>query len=232
LQQQISKFAISTPDKIAITGDQQHFSYQQLLTEIKNVIPLLEFGNTEKIEQQKTVVMIMDNHPAWAFIDLALLFAEHCAIPLPKFFSIEQLMHALLDSNADIILLDNPSLNDKTSISDQLIQRLNDQIQYQKIITIAHQKLILIHLKKRTTLATQPLLISKISYTSGTTAQPKGVLLSANAIESKVISLAQASEANVNDCSISILHIHTEILDLFRNATCYTDIKYGIKIYA
>ena len=40
-----------------------------------------------------------------------------------------------------------------------------------------------------------------------------------------------ATSMNCNDCSISTFHIHSETLELFNNAMCYTDIKYGIKIY-
>jgi hypothetical protein len=40
-----------------------------------------------------------------------------------------------------------------------------------------------------------------------------------------------ATSLNCKDCSISTFHIFSETLELFEKATCYTDIKYEIKIY-
>ena len=40
-----------------------------------------------------------------------------------------------------------------------------------------------------------------------------------------------ATSLNCNDCSISTFDIDAEVLDMFKNATCYTDFKYKIEIY-
>lgn len=51
--------------------------------------------------------------------------------------------------------------------------------------------------------------IRKITYTSGTTAQPKGVMLSQQAILSKVVALAAACEVSDRDTALSILPLST-----------------------
>lgn len=40
-----------------------------------------------------------------------------------------------------------------------------------------------------------------------------------------------ATSLNFNDCSISAFDIDEEVLDIFKNATCYTDFKYKLEIY-
>ncbi len=40
-----------------------------------------------------------------------------------------------------------------------------------------------------------------------------------------------ATSLNCNDCSISTFDIDAEVLDIFKNAACYTDFKYKIEIY-
>lgn len=199
LDKNIHKFAEKNPDKLAIQGDTIALNYQQLLEEIATATAAL--GLTSDNDCQ-TFAILVDNHPAWAVLDLALLFNKQCTVPLAKFFSIKQLKHALIDSNAEFIILDESLINT------QIMDDLDDIILTKKSLLIAQKKLSWFHIKKKAANQSQQN-IAKITYTSGTTDKPKGVLLSEQAIMSKVVSLAAASEANENDISLSILPLST-----------------------
>lgn len=201
LQQKIVAQALSNPNKIAIQGANSSLDYQSLVNEVERIIR--DFGLSASDPQ--SFAIIMDNDPAWAVFDLALLFTHQSAIPLPKFFSIEQLKHALIDSGVENLIVDD------SVIANSLIIELQDIIKTEKKITIANRHLNCYQLE----IPSQPLINSdhtsavKITYTSGTTSKPKGVVLSENAIISKVVALAEASEARENDISLSILPLST-----------------------
>ncbi|MCU7939861.1 MAG: AMP-binding protein [gamma proteobacterium symbiont of Bathyaustriella thionipta] len=208
LLKKIHETAVKRPQKIAIQGNDVALDYSTLLKEIESACAYLKLtcGLTADNDQQ-TFALLLDNHPAWAVVDLALFFNEQCAVPLPRFFSIEQLKHALLDSQADYLILDD------SDIYIPLFHELNDRILSQDSIHIAGISLNLLSLKKPPGLLENKTIcikkIAKITYTSGTTDKPKGVLLSEQAILTKVMSLAIASEVVEDDVSLSILPLST-----------------------
>ena len=207
LDSKIREFAKKNPDKLAIQGDTVSFNYHELLNEIEIAASSLGLMSDDK---QQTFAILLDNHPAWAVLDLALLFNKQCTVPLPHFFSTKQLKHALLDSDAEHIILDESDINT------QLINDLDDIILTKANFYIAEKKLYWFRINNKTAISSNQepkqksiQKIAKITYTSGTTSNPKGVLLSEEVIMSKVVSLLAASEANENDVSLSILPLST-----------------------
>ena len=199
LEQKIREVAVTHSDKLAIQGDTITLNYQQLLNEIEIATTSLGLSSVDK---RQTYAILLDNHPAWAVLDLTLLFNNQCAVPLAKFFSIKQLKHALLDSHAEYIILDESLINIK------IINELDDIILTKESLCIAEKKLIFVRIINNTDKQSKQN-ISKITYTSGTTDKPKGVLLTEDVIMSKVMSLAVACEANETDISLSILPLST-----------------------
>ena len=200
LEKRIRAYAVEQAHKIAIYGEESNLDYQHLLTEIETVTASLALPDNSS--GQQSFVFIMDNHPAWAVLDLALLFSKQCAVPLPKFFSIEQLHHALTDSQADYLITDN-------TVDERLLESLQSTIISRQTIVAAGKTLNLFHLKKQRPDTIIKRHAAKITYTSGTTDHPKGVILSEQSILAKVVSLADASGANKNDRSLSILPLST-----------------------
>ncbi|MCK5663985.1 MAG: AMP-binding protein [Thiotrichaceae bacterium] len=200
----IHETAASSPNKIALQNNTISLSYQDLIKEIKAAGIALEL---KKGENQQTFALLLDNHPAWAVLDLALLSNKQCAVPLPKFFSIEQLKHALLDSRSEYLIFDDSQINT------QLIDELNGRICRTDSITIAGKKLNIVCLNNNSVILDKTQMcnekIVKITYTSGTTDKPKGVLLSEQVIISKVAALSFASEANADEVALSILPLST-----------------------
>ena len=217
LEQKIREYAIQQPHTLAIEGDDSQLDYQSLLDEIETTCSTLGFpGSSDTSQSSHTFAVIMDNHPAWAVLDLCLLFNHQCAIPLPRFFSFEQLRHAVTDSGVEYLILD-PSETNR-----ELMQTLKDHVQSHENIEIAGKALDFYRLNVpadavnsdhyqeqdgRLSDSQQP--IVKITYTSGTTDRPKGVMLSEDTIMSKVESLSRASEANSDDRSLCILPLST-----------------------
>ena len=204
LDKKIKEFARLTPQKTALMGDNSQLVYEQ----IPDAVELLwsELLCLEPALQTKLLrfAFLLDNHPAWAVLDLTLFFKHQCAIPLPPFFSMEQLNHALSDSQANILILEE-SIQARS-----IIDNLSIKVLSQHLLTIAGKTLQVYILQEReSTQQTFNETISKITYTSGTTAQPKGVVLSEQAILAKVIALAEACEVSQKDISLSILPLST-----------------------
>jgi long-chain acyl-CoA synthetase len=88
-------------------------------------------------------------------------------VPLPTFFSGTQILQAVKDADASVLITDNP----------QRFATLFDSLITQKsTIMVAGKCLMMIHLNIATKLL--PALTAKITYTSSTPGQPKGVCLS------------------------------------------------------
>lgn len=210
LEQKIHFFAEKFPQKIAIKGDviadskiDNNFTYQQLLIEIDSISDVLQLS----VNKYQTFALIMNNHPAWAILDLALMFKLQCCVPLPAFFSKDQTKHSILDANVDHLLIEcDVDGTPKQDINNFLEEYFQPGIK----ISIANKQLFFFSLKSKYKVR-QPdeNRIQKITYTSGTTDKPKGVMLSQQAIMTKVEALAEASEANENDIALSILPLST-----------------------
>ena len=205
LEQKIREYASNAPQKTAIQGDELSIDYQELSNEIDLLSSRLGLSHQSPAS---TFALLMDNHPAWAVLDLTLFFNQQCAVPLPGFFSIEQLKHALIDSDVEHLIFDDSPVNL------QLVRVLvnvsfSKEIISKETILIAEKTFNWYRFKPVSIRSGSKPSIVKITYTSGTTDKPKGVLLSEDAIIAKVMSLAEASEANQNDISLSILPLST-----------------------
>lgn len=147
-----------------------------------------------------TVAVLADNGLAWALIDLATLAAGLRAVPLPPFFSPAQLAHAIRSGAVDLLIADARLPLAAFGIRD----------------TFALE-----HLPAGCGLVAARLPASdaaraaihtgtqKITYTSGTTGEPKGVCLALDAMEQVAASLAEASGARLGDTHLSALPLST-----------------------
>ena len=118
--------------------------------------------------------IMMENSPAWVAIDLACIAARKPLLPLPRFFSEKQVQHALENAGANIIFTDQPNRFKGTA----------------KKITIAGQECYRITCSYAP--RKLPTQVAKITYTSGTTDEPKGVCLTQEAMETVASALHAA----------------------------------------
>jgi long-subunit acyl-CoA synthetase (AMP-forming) len=227
LKQKIQAQIKTNGKKLAIRSETSNITYEQLISQTDqlwaDIVKFIQAGHSgvNPEEQQvltkggfaensaKSFAFLMDNHPAWAILDLTLLFNHQCAVPLPRFFSNEQLLHSLKDSNADFLIVDKSPLTRK--LLESLSHKVLEQIDFQ----LAGKELCFCFLNDNkktieTSASTSHYLIkTKVTYTSGTTSQPKGVILSETAIMEKVKALALACEVTEKDRALSILPLST-----------------------
>ena len=197
----IKKHAQQAPESVAILGSHAAFTYDELDKAITALTAKLA------TMQPKVLGIAMDNGPAWVIADFAAMALGIPCVPLPLFFSASQIAHTINDAGID------------TLICDQALT-FASLLQAQQI-TIAHESTVLIgeQIATALTLNTQnntfiPKQTAKITYTSGTTAQPKGVCLSLNTIQSVAQSLLEATDAKDMDCHLCVLPLSTLLENL------------------
>lgn len=202
----IKRFAFKSPNKTALQGEalegnaleprQCKISYAELDMAIDQT------AKTLKHSAAIVLGIAMDNAPAWAIVDLAAMQLNLPVVPLPYFFSAEQIIHAIDDAGINVVLSDNPILFEKLfAANGRKILHQTQQAIGGKVITeftLAIQKANVL-----------PAGTAKITYTSGTTGKPKGVCLDVAALNQVAQSLLEATRARPTDRHLSILPLST-----------------------
>ncbi len=148
----------------ALSGPEQQLSYLQLLEAVDQRCARLQEAGARR------VALALDNSLDWVLWDLALLRSGRVHVPLPGFFSSSQQQHVLDSAGIDTLL--TPA---GTAAPDGF-RALRPGLWQRRPATVARL----------------PAGTCKITYTSGTTGQPKGVCLSAGAQLAVAGSLRQA----------------------------------------
>ena len=203
------------PDATALIGEQHELSYQDLGSAIEQIGALLH------TLPYKTIGLALDNSPLWAVLDLAGMSAGKIIIPLPFFFSPEQIAHSIKDAGISCILTDNPDQYQQILSATKLTTKssYSHVISGQEITEIRLADIPAQQLPEGTV---------KVTYTSGTTGNPKGVCLSAEALYRVADSLLDATDGNPDDRHVSVLPLSTLLenlagvyVPLLAGATCH-----------
>lgn len=190
----IRDMAIATPDAVALVGIQHTLTYQQLIEQVDTYATYFSGISATSI------AVDLDNGPEWAILDLALLLAGKVAIPIPHFFSKQQIGHLISDGGVELLLTQTPD-NYKTvdSYCTSPFQLCGSNIHPIYINQPA---------------AAVPTGTVKVTYTSGTTSTPKGVCIAEQAIETTVKSIAQRAAVTHLDHHLSVLPLTTLLENL------------------
>ncbi|TLS76649.1 long-chain fatty acid--CoA ligase [Mariprofundus erugo] len=179
--------AVNQPDHPALVSASVSISYAELSDAVSQAsVQLGDCGI-------HMMALAADNTPAWAIADLACMQASIPLIPVPHFFSPTQVAHMLQQAGVDAILTDR---------ADQLVGLLSAMsIAHELVAGIAGLQLLRITAQPREL----PEACAKITYTSGSTGEPKGVCLTLAAMERVAASLAERTAACSTDHHLALL---------------------------
>ncbi len=189
LLQRIARHSRQRPERPALADSRCALTYAELQAEIERLCAQLSEG--------QRIALLLGNSCAWAVLDLAILRLGATCIPVPPFFADGQLQHLLADARPDLIITDQP-------------QRLAGMLPIATAQSLAVTGQLLTRFRISGT-STDPLPAdtAKLTYTSGTTGRPKGVLLTGAAMEKVTLSLSEAVQASPDDRTLSLLPLST-----------------------
>ena len=188
LLKRIARHAETRPQAPAIIGSMLTLDYAGLYDSISLIVNWLRRLDVE------TLALDLDNGPAWAVIDLAAMAEEVALVPLPPFFSPQQVCHALKRSGVAMVITDQP---------ERFSQRAAG-LELEETATLGLFGRTLHCLRTPPAERSIPHGMQKVTFTSGTTAEPKGVLLSWRQIEPVVTSLAAAVDVHDDDRHVAL----------------------------
>jgi long-chain acyl-CoA synthetase len=137
------------------------------------------------------LAVLADNGVDWVVADLAALQGGQVHLPLPAFFTSAQIVHAMETAAADSILTDTPALVGALGLGFSPVGRWRDLFLMQRERPVAPMPL--------------PPDTAKISFTSGSTGQPKGVCLSAEGLMQTALAVATTLEDVPLQCHLCAL---------------------------
>lgn len=175
LWDKIQAYTDSQPDEVAIIGDHETYSWSHL----SQAILVLKQQLVETSHQ--TIAFYAENCPAWVIVDVACQLSNITLLPLPAFFSDQQLHHAIKQAGV-------------TAIMHQAADRIGSVVGLSDkgMVEFFAQGLVLHEIEQHP--VSLPKSTAKITFTSGSTGQPKGVCLSIEQQLRVASSLLEATE--------------------------------------
>ena len=142
--------------------------------ELPSILEQLGMQLDRHCPRSRPVAIHLPNSAAWALLDLALLHRRHPVVPVPTFFTDAQVAHVLEQSGASCLLTaSKPQRQPACALS------VLDRALY-----CVPQR----HDKAGPALAPDT---AKVTYTSGSTGEPKGVCLSLQGLETVAESIVE-----------------------------------------
>ena len=196
----LARHAESQPMHCAIENGGQSLSYAGLHAAVTAAATQLQDA------AGSTMALAIRHGPAWAIADLAALASEIPCVPLPPFFTDAQQAHALRDAGVNLLLTDRPDFYALLLQQQGIPASRGDDIRLCST-GIAQFRLSMAP-------ARLPPGTAKVTYTSGTTGSPKGVCLSADAMENVAHALAAATGMTPADRHACLLPLATLLENL------------------
>lgn len=187
----VRHYAAQAPQRSAVRAATVALTYAELLERAEHMARALEARAIE------VAALAADNGAAWLVADLAAQIAGTVIVPLPPYFSGEQIAHALGDSGADALLADP-----------RFAARRDLDLGRTAPFPAVGGELVWARLRANP-IAALPPHTAKITYTSGTTGKPKGVCLSQASMDVVAASLRHAVEPLAIERHLCVLPLAT-----------------------
>jgi len=146
--------ALAAQEGVVLRGASASWSASTVLDEVAAL--------SARLTDCRVLAVLADNSLEWVIADLAALYAGRVHLPLPAFFTQEQLAHALEQTGADAMLTDQPGRVEALGLGYTSVGAWRG----------------LAWMRRECSPVDLPLGTAKVSFTSGSTGAPKGVCLS------------------------------------------------------
>ncbi|GAB2176686.1 AMP-binding protein [Dongia sp. agr-C8] len=187
--QALRRHAAERPHATAIIGGDRALDYAGLAERVLSVASTLLAGRSRRCG------LLLDNGIGWAVCDLAARWTRTPLVPIPTFFSPQQLAHVIASSGIDSLITDRPLAELET-------------IRREEIGSLIGQRASCLRLQPaRATVL--PGRTAKVTYTSGTTGAAKGVCLADAATDRVAQSLLEVSRGSAEDRHLCLLPLAT-----------------------
>lgn len=194
----IHEYASTQGSSAALISNGVILSYKELSNKLD------ELSETLSQHAGKCAGVELENGFNWVLLDLACVSAGIITIPLPDFFTDSQRQHALVSSGAALLFSDKLSNNTNCLFS-----------MHGSAIACEELSPSIVKLPKET---------AKITYTSGTTGDPKGVCLSQGGMEQVAASLVDAIGKSAAKKTAAVLPLAVLLENI---AGCYATLLAG-----
>ena len=170
LRLQLQRFAQEQPEHPVLVDEHRSMGAAQLLTAVDSEIARLAATGASHIG------LLAGSGIDWVIVDLACQFAGLCLVPVPTFFSDQQIEYVLDSAAVDLLIVDAAN-----------VQRINGRAEPVAGLAGYYQVAL-----QPQSVPQMPPGTTKITFTSGSTGAPKGVCLSFEQCLAVAQSLAEA----------------------------------------
>ena len=182
--------------KIAITYGEQKISYADV---IKYVNFYSDFLDIEKGDRS---ALMMENRPESIFSFFSIWAKKGIAISLDAGYTVDQLAYVLGDSEPKYLFVSNKT----KQVAEEANSKLNNNV---KIINVDEIELTTDYKIKQEEFANDSNKdVAVLVYTSGTTGNPKGVMITYENIETNMAGVRAVDLVNENDVILAMLPYH------------------------
>ena len=205
----LRRLAAEEPDSIALRSGESALAYARLQVEVARVARNLAAHGV------RSLGLYLDNGLEWVVVDLAAVVAGIRIVPLPWFFSREQIAHAVASGGVDsVVFTESPPPG--ISVGGVALELYRDA----RLQSVS---------SPRGAAAGASACGEKISYTSGTTGKPRGVVLEQAFIEQTCAAIAAVIPHRAIDSHLSLLPYSTLLENI---AGIYVPLMLGKTVYA
>lgn len=185
----LRRHAAERPAATALVGGDSVLDYSALADRALQVASTLFAGRSRRCG------LLLDNGIGWAVCDLAARWARTALVPIPTFFSPQQVAHVVATSGIDTLITEGAPLD-------------IDAFAREDVSALIGQRAACLRLRP---MRADPLpgRTSKVTFTSGTTGTAKGVCLSDAAMDNVAQSLLQVSQGSAADRHLCLLPLAT-----------------------